>query len=144
MQAITVHQGKVTYKPAHPDPVPNDDEVLIEVELAGICATDLEIVKGYMGFSGILGHEFVGRVVKGPRNLSDKRVVGTINCVCGKCDLCLSGLSDHCRQRTVIGIDGRNGSFSDLPTLSRIRCSKSQRARVFPRCAPGFTNTIKD
>jgi threonine dehydrogenase-like Zn-dependent dehydrogenase len=117
MQAITVNQGKVSYSSAHPDPVPNGDEVLIEVELAGICATDLEIVKGYMNFSGILGHEFVGRVVKGPRNLTDKRVVGTINCVCGKCDLCLSGLSDHCRQRTVIGIDGRDGTFAEFLTL---------------------------
>ena len=57
MQAITVHQGKVTYQSAHPDPVPKSDEVLIEVELAGICATDLELVKGYMNFSGVLGHE---------------------------------------------------------------------------------------
>ena len=117
MQAITVDRGKVTYQSVYPDPVPQGDEVLIEVELAGICATDLEIVKGYMNFSGVLGHEFVGRVIKGPRNLVDKRVVGSINCVCGKCDLCLSGLSDHCRQRTVIGISGRDGTFADLLTL---------------------------
>ena len=107
MQALVVDQGNVTFTQQYKVPEPQSEEVLISMEMAGICATDLEIIKGYMGFSGVLGHEFVGRVVKGPRDLLDQRVVGTINCVCGKCDMCLSGLSNHCRNRTVLGIDGR-------------------------------------
>ena len=73
--------------------------MLIQVRLAGICATDLEIVRGYAGFEGVIGHEFVGTVVAGPSKLNGKRVVGEINCVCGRCDMCASGLSSHCRRR---------------------------------------------
>ena len=88
--------------------------MLVAVKLAGICATDLEITKGYMGFRGVPGHEFVGTVVKGPRRWRDKRVVAEINCVCGRCEMCQHGLANHCRRRTVIGIDGRDGAFADL------------------------------
>ena len=119
MQAIVFENGSASLTHSHPEPVAGADEVLIAVELAGICATDLEILKGYMGFSGVLGHEFVGTVMKGPRDLLGKRVVGTINCVCGKCDMCLSGLSDHCRHRTVLGIDGRDGVFAEYVALPR-------------------------
>lgn len=98
----------------YPDPAPADDEALIEVRLAGICATDLEIAKGYMGFTGVLGHEFVGTVVRGSRRWRGKRVVAEINCVCGRCDLCQHGLANHCRRRTVVGIAGRDGCFADL------------------------------
>jgi threonine dehydrogenase-like Zn-dependent dehydrogenase len=96
------------------DPAPGAGEVLVAVKLAGICATDLEITKGYMGFAGIPGHEFVGTVVKGPRRWRDKRVVAEINCVCGRCEMCQHGLANHCRRRTVVGIDGRDGAFADL------------------------------
>jgi len=95
------------------DPQAGDGEVLIDVRLAGICATDLEIVKGYMGFSGVLGHEFVGTVVKGRRRWRGQRVVAEINCVCGRCDMCQHGLANHCRRRTVLGISGRDGVFAD-------------------------------
>jgi threonine dehydrogenase-like Zn-dependent dehydrogenase len=84
------------------------------VRLAGICATDLEITRGYMNFSGIPGHEFVGTVVKGSRKWQGKRVVSEINCVCGRCDMCVGGLASHCRKRTVIGIAGRDGAFAEL------------------------------
>ncbi len=117
MQSLLVQDGKVTFERSYPDPIPEQNEVLIRVSRAGVCATDLEIVKGYMGFSGVLGHEFVGNVVKGPRNLVNQRVVGSINCVCGKCDMCLSGLSEHCRKRTVLGIDGRDGAFAEYVRL---------------------------
>lgn len=97
----------------YPEPVPGDGDVLVAVKLAGICATDLEIVRGYMGFRGILGHEFVGTVLKGPRKWQGKRVVAEINCICGKCEMCLRGLSNHCRRRTVLGIDNRDGVFAE-------------------------------
>jgi threonine dehydrogenase-like Zn-dependent dehydrogenase len=82
----------------------------------------LEITRGYMGFKGIPGHEFVGEVVSSSdRDLIGRRVVGEINVVCGRCDLCLSGLSNHCRNRTVLGILNRDGAFAEyvrLPALN--------------------------
>lgn len=97
-----------------PVPEPTAGEALLAVRLAGICSTDLEITRGYMGFSGVLGHEFVGTVVKGSRQWKGKRVVAEINCVCGKCEMCQRGLSNHCRRRTVLGIDGRDGVFAEF------------------------------
>jgi len=66
-----------------------------------------------MGFTGVLGHEFVGRVADGPHRWAGKRVVAEINCVCGRCDMCTGGLATHCRRRTVLGISGRDGVFAD-------------------------------
>jgi threonine dehydrogenase-like Zn-dependent dehydrogenase len=96
-----------------PQPEPQPGEVLIRVTLAGICGTDLQILQGYHGFQGVMGHEFVG-VVAGPRNSSwlGQRVVGEINVSCGECDLCKRGLPRHCRARRVIGIKGRDGAFA--------------------------------
>jgi threonine dehydrogenase-like Zn-dependent dehydrogenase len=119
MQALVVKEGRAGYTETYPDPVPGPDEVLVKVALAGICATDLEIIKGYMNFSGVLGHEFVGTVAKGPKDVMGKRVVGDINCVCGKCDMCLSGLSNHCREKKVIGIQGHDGVFAQYVSLPR-------------------------
>ncbi len=116
MQAIVFEAGQVAFREV-PEPVPAPGEALIQVLLAGICGTDLEIIKGYGGFEGILGHEFVGRVVKGTAALIGRRVVGEINCVCGRCDLCQGGLSAHCRRRTVLGIAGRPGAFAEFLTL---------------------------
>jgi len=104
-----------------PEPNIPDGEALIRPTRMGVCSTDLEICKGYMGFKGVLGHEFVGvveRVIgsKG-KSLVGKRVVGSINCVCGKCDMCKAGLSSHCRDRTVLGIAGRDGAFAEKFTL---------------------------
>ena len=71
-----------------------------------------------MGFAGVLGHEFVGTVVDSPSHeLVGKRVVGEINCPCGRCDMCLSGLANHCRNRTVLGIQGHDGAFAELVRL---------------------------
>jgi len=103
------------------DPRPGPDEALIRPLRMGVCATDLEICKGYMGFKGVLGHEFVGVVeeanARGSKALVGKRVVGTINCVCGKCDMCKAGLREHCRERTVLGILNRDGCFAERFTL---------------------------
>ena len=97
-------------------------EVLIQVRLAGICQTDLEILQGYSRYSGIIGHEFVGVLVNGPKDLRGKRDVAEINCVCGQCDMCLKGLADHCRRRTVVGIAGRNGAFADYVVVPERNC----------------------
>ncbi len=101
----------------YPEPRPGDGECLVRVHLAGICATDLHIVDGYMGFRGVLGHEMVGTVVAGPTDWRDRRVVCEINCVCGRCERCQAGLANHCRYRTVLGIDGRDGCFADYVTV---------------------------
>jgi len=86
---------------------------LIKVHLAGICATDLQIFAGYMGFTGIPGHEFVGSVEQGPDELIGKRVVGEINFGCGECAACCGGLDRHCPNRKVMGILNANGAFAD-------------------------------
>ena len=93
-------------------------EALIRVLLTGICNTDLELVKGYMGFQGILGHEFVGIVEEcDETKWLGKRVVGEINCGCGECRYCQNGLQNHCPNRTVLGIAHRNGACADFLTL---------------------------
>jgi len=100
-----------------PVPLPSAGEVLVKVLFSAICNTDLEIIKGYMGFSGVLGHEFVGEVVSPAHPLSGKTVVGEINCSCGLCYLCLSGRRTHCSARSVLGIAGHQGVFADFICL---------------------------
>jgi len=99
-------------------PQPAAGEALVKVSMAGICNTDLELIKGYMGFQGVLGHEFVG-VVEETDDAAwrGKRVCGEINFGCGGCDFCLRGLSRHCPQRTVLGIVKQNGAFADFVIL---------------------------
>ena len=104
---------KVVFRSDYPDPRPRRDEAVVDVIRAGVCRTDVEIVRGYMDFHGVLGHEFVGRVTAGPARWLGKRVVAEINCVCGRCDMCTGGLRNHCRSRTVLGILGRDGVFAD-------------------------------
>lgn len=121
MLALVVENQSVKAQDV-PRPQPAPGEVLIAVKLAGICGTDLEIVKGYAGFSGIIGHEFVGVVAEGSKHLAGKRVVADINCVCGKCDMCAGGLSTHCRRRTVVGIAGRPGAFAEFVAVPERNC----------------------
>ncbi len=95
-----------------------EGEALVQVICAGICNTDLEIVKGYAGFHGILGHEFVGRVIESDdAMLAGQRVVGEINVGCNECSLCLTGDSRHCGRRTVLGIKDRDGAFAEFISL---------------------------
>ena len=82
-----------------------------------MCNTDLELVRGYYPFTGIPGHEFVGRVEEGPREWIDRRVVGEINASCGACATCRAGRRTHCPSRTVLGIKGRDGVFAEWLTL---------------------------
>ena len=86
---------------------------LVKVHLAGVCSTDLQILKGYMGFTGVPGHEFVGSVVEGPREWLGQRVVGEINFGCGICDSCGRDLSRHCPHRRVMGIVNADGAFAE-------------------------------
>ena len=113
MRALVFDEGLI-YRDDLPIPRPHNNEALIRVTCAGICNTDLEIIKGYMGFKGIPGHEFVGVVEEcANKELIGKRVVGEINISCGKCDYCMNGLWNHCKQRTVVGILNREGAFAD-------------------------------
>ncbi|HIJ73876.1 MAG TPA: alcohol dehydrogenase catalytic domain-containing protein [Candidatus Hydrogenedentes bacterium] len=101
-----------------PEPRPARGEALIRVLTAGICATDLEILKGYMAFQGIIGHEFVGVVEEcSNAHLRGKRVVGEINCVCHNCHYCQLEMPRHCLNRSVLGILNRNGAFAEYLTL---------------------------
>lgn len=94
-----------------------ENESLIRVVKSGICNTDIEIVKGYAGFSGTVGHEFVGVVERSDdKNLIGKRVVGEINAGCGECVKCLAGDARHCPTRTVLGIVGRDGAHAEFTT----------------------------
>ena len=101
-----------------PKPVFNGGESVVRVIQAGICNTDLEITKGYYGFKGVLGHEFVGVVESSQTSsLVGRRVVGEINVSCGNCEFCLVGLTRHCSYRSVLGILGRDGAFREFLTL---------------------------
>lgn len=112
MRALVLGDDGVTLQSDRPDPVPADGEVLVRVLRAGICETDLQLIRGYKGFRGVLGHEFVGVALGGP--LQGQRVVGEINCSCWRCATCRAGRAGHCPHRTVIGILGHDGAFADL------------------------------
>jgi 2-desacetyl-2-hydroxyethyl bacteriochlorophyllide A dehydrogenase len=107
----------------------NENEALIRVTLSGICNTDLEIARGYAGFNGTIGHEFVGVVEQtADRTLLGQRVVGEINAGCGKCDLCKAGDPRHCPNRTVLGIVGRDGAHAEflrLPVENLLKVPKT-------------------
>jgi threonine dehydrogenase-like Zn-dependent dehydrogenase len=135
VKALTFHDSLKVVDDA-PSPQ-RDGEALVRVICAGICNTDLEIARGYAGFKGVLGHEFVGRVVEAlDSNLVGRRVVGEINAGCGSCDLCAKGDPRHCKKRTVLGIKGRSGAFAEflsLPVCNLIEVpdSVSDEAAVF-------------
>jgi len=114
-----IYDGKsVRFEPDYARPQRPSGEALIKVLLAGICGTDLEIAKGYMDFQGVMGHEFVGEVTYcESKEWLGKRVVGEINCGCGRCQCCRAGLRFHCPDRTVLGIKERDGSFAECLTL---------------------------
>jgi threonine dehydrogenase-like Zn-dependent dehydrogenase len=112
-----VYDGSLKLVPDYPDPRPAPGEALVKVSLAGICQTDIEVTRGYMEFRGVLGHEFVGVVEScggaAGEKLKGRRVVGEINCVCGKCEMCGAGLKAHCFNRTTIGLAGRDGCLAE-------------------------------
>ncbi len=113
------------------------NEALIKIRKAGICSTDLELVKGYYPYTGVIGHEFVGDVVEaGDSSWVGQRVVGDINVVCNQCEQCLSGRPTHCENRTVLGIVNRDGTFAEytqlpIANLHRVPASVSDEMAVF-------------
>lgn len=105
-----------------PEPVRAPAEALVAVRLAGVCDTDLELAKGYMGFEGVLGHEFVGEVLDADDPAwRGRRVVADINAGCGACEDCKSGHGHHCATRTVLGIVGRDGALAERTVVPE-RC----------------------
>ncbi len=135
MQALWLENRQIAIH-SIPDPQ-SDQEALIRVRLAGICSTDLELVKGYYPYAGVLGHEFVGEVVQAPDPAwVGARVAGEINVVCGACEPCRNGYPTHCERRTVLGIVNRNGTFAEWTTLPlvnlhRVPASVPDEAAVF-------------
>jgi threonine dehydrogenase-like Zn-dependent dehydrogenase len=135
MKALRFEQGAV--KLADVAAPQARGEALVRVTLAGICNTDVEIVRGYANFSGTLGHEFVGVVEDSPEpSQIGQRIVGEINVGCGVCVGCLRHDARHCEQRTVLGIRGRDGAFAEylnLPpeNLRRVPDSITDHAAVF-------------
>jgi len=110
--------GRIRLVEDYPTPQRAEREALVRVIKAGVCNTDLEIIKGYMDFRGVPGHEFVGVVEEtDDGRLIGQRVVGEINCPCGQCKLCRAGKGRHCPQRTVLGIVGRDGAFAQYLVL---------------------------
>lgn len=135
MKALRVLDGQLSVQDVRK--TSSDGEALIRVIKSGICNTDLEIARGYAGFNGTIGHEFVGVVeAANQESIVGKRVVGEINAGCGKCDLCLKGDPRHCANRTVLGIHGRDGAHAEflvLPDVNLIEVPEtvSNDAAVF-------------
>lgn len=117
MLAVHLENGDVKLRQI-PVPVRAAGSSLIRLLCGGICNTDLELLRGYYGFQGTPGHEFVGEVVESDDpQLEGKRVVGEINLACGKCEFCAQGLGRHCSARTVLGIIKHPGAFAEYLTL---------------------------
>jgi len=117
MKALWLENNQLQVYTDVPIPEPPPGEALVRVLRAGICNTDLELVRGYYPYTGILGHEFVGIVEQGTEDLINQRVVGEINAVCGKCRFCQSRQQTHCENRTVLGIVNRHGAFAEYLCL---------------------------
>src|SRR4026209_2352442 len=135
MQAVWLENNKIGLRDV---PRPRKShEALIKIRKAGICSTDLELVKGYYPYTGILGHEFVGEVVEAEdASWIGERVVGEINVVCNECEQCLNERPTHCENRTVLGIINRDGTlaeFTSLPiaNLHRVPASVPDEMAVF-------------
>jgi len=117
MRAI-IYDSQLRFVTDFPKPELEQGQALLKIRKAGICNTDLELMCGYMGFSGILGHEFVAEVVDGPKQWLGKRVVGEINVACRECNTCHAGTPSQCPHRTTVGIDRHDGAFADFLALT--------------------------
>lgn len=118
MKALRCANSRVELIHDAPIPQQANGEVLLKVRMAGICRTDMELSKGYMGYEGILGHEFVGETVNDAAGLPfGTRVVGEINAGCNNCDDCSRGMQRHCPNRSVLGILKRSGCMAEFTSL---------------------------
>ena len=116
MQALWLEDNKISLR--YISQPRKSNEALIKIRRAGICSTDLELVKGYYPYTGVIGHEFVGEVIESEDvSWIGQRVVGDINVSCGQCEQCLQGRSTHCEHRTVLGIVNRDGTFAEYTQL---------------------------
>ncbi|MEM6750397.1 MAG: alcohol dehydrogenase catalytic domain-containing protein [Planctomycetota bacterium] len=117
MRALWLGPDGPQLRTDYPEPTPGPGQALLRPTRMGVCSTDLELCRGYMGYQGVLGHEFIAVVeaIADPAHKEwvGQRVVGEINCPVGECDLCLAGLPGHCRTRTVLGILDHDGAFAD-------------------------------
>jgi threonine dehydrogenase-like Zn-dependent dehydrogenase len=135
MNALWLEDNKIFLREVPQPQRPN--EALVRIRRAGICSTDLELVKGYYPYTGILGHEFVGEVVEADDAAwVGQRVVGEINAVCNQCEQCLNGRPTHCENRTVLGIVNRDGTFAEftqlpMTNLHRVPASVPDEMAVF-------------
>lgn len=118
MMRALIYDGQLHLDESLPIPQLQGDQALLKIRRAGICNTDLELIAGMYGFSGILGHEFVAEVVQGPDHVLGKRVVGEINVACTTCDFCERGIPSQCRNRTTVGIIQHPGAFADYLALT--------------------------
>ncbi len=118
MQCLWLDNKQLTIREV-PVPHPAPGDALVRVRLAGVCGTDLALCSGYSPFTGILGHEFVGEVMSAPTHTQweGRRVVGEINVPCHDCPTCAAGRTQHCPQRSVLGIQNHPGVFAELVTL---------------------------
>jgi threonine dehydrogenase-like Zn-dependent dehydrogenase len=135
MRALWLEENKLSLRDVSQPRKAN--EALVKIRKAGICSTDLELVKGYYPYTGILGHEFVGEVVEAEdASWIGQRVVGEINVVCNECEQCLNGRPTHCEKRTVLGIVNRDGAFAEftnlpITNLHRVPASVPDEMAVF-------------
>jgi threonine dehydrogenase-like Zn-dependent dehydrogenase len=135
MKALWLENNRLDLREV-PEPA-RSGEALIRMRVAGICSTDLELVKGYYPFTGIPGHEFVGEVVAADdQSWVGQRVVGEINITCGSCEQCLNGRPTHCENRTTLGISKRDGTFAEftilpISNLHRVPASVPDEMAVF-------------
>ncbi|WP_204102415.1 MULTISPECIES: alcohol dehydrogenase catalytic domain-containing protein [Spirulina sp. CCY15215] len=120
MKGLWLEGDRLELRANIPPPQPLENEALVRVLRAGICNTDLELIRGYYPYTGILGHEFVGVVEEGGEALQGRRVVGEINAACGQCSLCRRGIPTHCENRSVLGIVNRHGAFADYLALPAV------------------------
>jgi threonine dehydrogenase-like Zn-dependent dehydrogenase len=152
LQALIANRsapGSLEFRSDYPEPAPASDEVKIRVRYAGICSTDLEIVRGYMDFRGVPGHEFVGDVVSGPAELLGRRVVAEINCAPTGSPALPDEVRKHLPQRTVLGIAGRDGAFAEFVTVPAQNChvvpdSIDDREAVFVEPLAAACQVLRD
>jgi len=121
MKGLWLENKILSYREDIPLPEIPEGELLVKVLRTGVCNTDIELIKGYYFYNGVIGHEFVGRVVdaNAPEEMKGRRVVGEINCVCHKCEFCGRDLQRHCSNRTVMGIVNRSGTHAQYLTLPK-------------------------